>query len=149
MYFPIGGTVGVSPSVTPMKSCLQERTLKLVETWNWGSWSASQPENRLSDQSRKVIWEGLLNSDQRWDGILYPQMWWFRYSEKAISSTSTQETRNSLRWNKTLSDIFWHDTIQKKIDGAEIVLPSGKRLQKTMENHHANGKIHYFYGHFQ
>ena len=29
-------------------------------------------------------------------------------------------------------------------------LPSGERLHFAMENHHAiNGKIHYFYGHFQ
>jgi len=31
-----------------------------------------------------------------------------------------------------------------------VVIPSGKRLQKTMENHHAiTGKTHYFYGNFQ
>ena len=29
-------------------------------------------------------------------------------------------------------------------------IPSGERLHFAMENHHAiNGKIHYFYGHFQ
>ena len=34
--------------------------------------------------------------------------------------------------------------------GIVIGVPSGKRLQKTMENHHAiNGKTHYVYGHFQ
>jgi hypothetical protein len=31
-----------------------------------------------------------------------------------------------------------------------IMVPFGKRLQKTMENHHAiNGKIDDLYGHFQ
>ena len=31
-----------------------------------------------------------------------------------------------------------------------FVLPSGKRLQNYGKIHHAiNGKIHYFYGHFQ
>ena len=36
------------------------------------------------------------------------------------------------------------------MNNAEELLSSGKRLQKTMENHHAiNGKHHYFYGHVQ
>ena len=34
--------------------------------------------------------------------------------------------------------------------GFNWFIPSGKRLQKTMENHRFfNGKTHYFYGYFQ
>ena len=36
------------------------------------------------------------------------------------------------------------------MNNAEELLPSGKRLQKTMERSTIfNGKNHYFYGHFQ
>ena len=39
--------------------------------------------------------------------------------------------------------------VDRTYDGIKNI-PSGKRLQKTMENHHAiHGKIHYFYGHVQ
>ena len=40
------------------------------------------------------------------------------------------------------------------IDGTHVkihyMIPSGKRLHNYEKTHHAiNGKIHYFYGHFQ
>ena len=41
-------------------------------------------------------------------------------------------------------------SVEQKILGISMEVPSGKLTYITMENHHAiNGKFHYFYGHFQ
>ena len=50
---------------------------------------------------------------------------------------------------KSLVDLGGEITTKSPLHG-QSHLPSGERLQFAMENHHAiNGKIHYFYGHFQ
>ena len=46
----------------------------------------------------------------------------------------------------------WDFVVTKTTQRPDVLrwLPSGKRLQKAMENHHAiYGKIHYFHGHVQ